>query len=374
MKILAVHSALLDNIDKQSQVDHWRVYRPMRELAKHTDWQIDHEPAYIPGIKKYQRKEEFTKEEREKAFKKVCEYDIVFSSYHPDPTAYTMLKVARDRAGTQFIMDSDDDLFAINPDNPFWLKMTDEKVYWMQRMIADNDWITTPSEHLAKRYRARRKLPDNTVKVIPNFISNDYQHPEFDNSPNIIIGYFGGSSHFADLHDTEALDAIQKLMHENKNVRFRSIHMLIDTYLPRQRVEIREGARGTKWMTEVFPKMEMDISIGPLLDNIFNKGKSNIKWQESTRAGAVFVASNVGPYKNLKNAVLVENNREQWYNALKELLDETKRKKLLDNARKELKDWELESNWRFYKEFFEKVQSRSGRDHIRKTAVSKTSN
>jgi hypothetical protein len=48
MKILAVHSALIPDTKQQSPVDMWRIYRPMRELAKHVDWTIDHVTGIIP--------------------------------------------------------------------------------------------------------------------------------------------------------------------------------------------------------------------------------------------------------------------------------------------------------------------------------------
>ncbi len=359
MKILAVGSATIKDINRQSQVDHWRIYRPMRELAKHTDWQIDHATSFIPNMDKYDSLEQFTAEEMDIAAKKISDYDIVFSSYHPDPTAFTLLKVLRDRTGVQFIMDCDDDMFAINPDNPFWTKVDDEKVYWMQRMIANNDWITTPSEILAKRIRDRRNADPETVKVLPNCIPKDYKHPKFDNSPDIVIGYCGGSSHYADLHESGVLPATRRIMLENKNVRFKSVGMLVDEYIPRGRLQFDGGKRGTAFLNEIFPNLKFDIAIAPLLDNIFNTGKSDIKWQEMTRAGASVVASDIGPYSTLNNghnALLVPNTEDAWYEALNKMLDKKLRTKMLANAQEDLKERTMENNWQMYKEFFEKVK------------------
>lgn len=53
MKILAVGSHLIKDPNKQSQVDWWRIGRPIRELKKHTDWQIDEQITYIHGFEKY---------------------------------------------------------------------------------------------------------------------------------------------------------------------------------------------------------------------------------------------------------------------------------------------------------------------------------
>lgn len=363
MKILAVHSALSEDANKQSQVDHWRIYRPLRELAKHVDWQIDHQPTFIPGFEKYNSLDDFTEIELQKAMKRLGSYDIVFSSYQSDIAAYMLLKVVRDRYGTQQLLDVDDDMFAINEDNPYWTKMGDEKTWRMQVMIRHNDWISTTTNFLANRFRERRRNDqnqhnDDTVFVLPNCIPDDYQHPTFDNSPNLVIGYCGGSSHYADLHESGVLEAVKKLMHEYKNIRFRSIGMPVDKYLPRARYEFVEGKRGTLFLEEIFPNMKFDIAIAPLIDNVFNKSKSDIKWQEATRAGAVLVATDEEPYKYIPDSCIVrtQNGAENWYEALKSLVISTElRKKQLVAARKELKKRRLEVNWEMYKEMFERI-------------------
>lgn len=340
-------------------MDGWRVYRPLTELAKHVDWQIDHQPTFIKGIDKYKNAKEFTEEEMQKAFDTICQYDIVFSSYHADPTAFSMLKVAADRAGTQFIMDVDDDMFAVNPDNPFWVKMTDEKCYWMQCMIRENAWISTTTEDLAKVFKLRRKYPVNTTFVNPNSITVEYKAKPFKNK-DIVIGYFGGSSHYQDLHETGIAEALEKLMNEDKSIRFKAVGMPLDKYVPRKRYEFVDGKRGDGWLYELYPNLAMDIALAPLHDNIFNRGKSNIKWQEATRAGACLVASNIGPYSHLKPGVakLVDNDSDSWYKALKQLVnDKQEREQLLANAQAELaENWTLEKNWTYYRDMFNKVK------------------
>lgn len=360
MKILAIHSALNKDQNTRSAVDMWRIYRPLKELAKHVDWQIDHQPTFIKGIERYKNTKEFTEEEMEKAFEHICKYDIVFSSYHADPTAFTLLKVAADRAGVQFIMDVDDDMFAVNPDNPFWIKMDDEKCYWMQCMIRDNAWVSTTTEALAKVFRERRKgHHKDSVFINPNYITDEYQHPPVDNGDDIVIGYFGGSSHYADLHESGVAEAIEKIMHQNKKVRFKAVGMPLDKYVPRARYKFVDGKRGDGWVKELFPSLNMDIAVAPLEDNIFNNGKSNIKWQEATRAGAAFVASRLGPYKALSPdiAMTVSNSTDDWYRALERLVDDVEyRKKLLSTAQLNLQaNWRLEDHWMKYKEMFKKV-------------------
>lgn len=362
IKILAIHSVHGDDESKKSAVDFWRIYRPLKELEKHVDWQIDHQPTFIKGFEKYTNAAEFTPEEMERAFENICQYDIVFSSYHADPTAYSMLKVAADKAGVQFVMDVDDDMFAVNPDNPFWIKMDDEKCYWMQCMIRDNAWVSTTNKALADRFRDRRAGKErDSVFVVPNFLPSSYKHPKFDNGEKIVIGYFGGSSHYADLHETGVAEALKRLMIEDKRVHFKAVGMPLDKYVPRGRYTFQEGKRGSGWVNEIYPTLNMDIALGPLVDNIFNCGKSNIKWQESTRAGACFVASRIGPYATTLpegGTVLTENTSDAWYQALKSVVDDTAlRKKTVATAKKHLKEeWCLENNWQRYRDMFLKVK------------------
>lgn len=358
MKILAIHSIGWGDTARESAVDIWRLQRPLRELAKHVDWQIDAEPTFIKGIEKYKDKKDFTTEELEKAADFLGQYDIVWSSYFPDPTPYMLMKVVNDKYGTKFVLDADDDLFHVNPDNPFWTKVNDEHVWYMQNMIKDVAYISTTTERLANIFRERREQSSDTVTVLPNLMPDDYKHPKLDNSPWVVVGYFGGASHFYDLNDTKVLKAIKKLMRKYRNVRFKVINMPIAENIPKKRYDYVDGKRGTPWITEVFPTLAMDICIVPVKDNIFNYGKSNIKWMEATRMGAATVCSDVGPYHDLPDDVTikVQNHVFDWYDALEKLItDEIYRKRLVSNAQKELSKFRLEDNWIMYKDFFEKV-------------------
>jgi glycosyltransferase involved in cell wall biosynthesis len=360
MKILAVHN-VSEGSKKTKAVDIWRIYRPIQHLKKNTDWQIDEQPTFIKGIEKYKDAQEFTPEELEKAAKHLGQYDIIWSTYFTNPTFYTLLRVVNAKYGTKFVLDVDDDLFAIKLDNPIWLKLTDENVWHMQCMVRDADYITTTTERLAHVIRERRDQHDDTVFVLPNYIGDDYKNDPIDNGEEIVIGYFGGSSHFNDLDNSGAIEAVQKIMHENKNVRFVSCGMPIEKYLPKQRYSYDEGAPGLAWITDVFPRLNFDIAIAPIDNSRFSQCKSNIKWQESTRMGAAFVGSNIGPYSDLANGVnslLVKNAQEDWYKALKKLVDDPRlRKTLVDQARKDLELWRVEVNWPHYVEVFKAVKN-----------------
>jgi|ERR1044071_1081380 hypothetical protein len=358
MKLLAIHSIGWNKPEAESAVDIWRIVRPLRLLKQHTDWQIDEQPTFIHGIEKYKDQTEFTEEEFEKAVDYLRQYDVVWSSYFPDVTPYLLMKVLYDRYRTQFVMDADDDLFHVNPDNPFWTKVGHEQVWQMQNMIKDVSYITTTTERLADVFRNRREQDIETVKVLPNYIPDEYVHPPFDNTPEVVIGYFGGASHFSDLNLTHVTQAIKRLMRKYRNVHFKTINMPMAMNTPKARTHFEDGKRGEKWITEVFPTLKMDICIIPVINNIFNEGKSNIKWMESTRMGAATVCSKVGPYADLPDNVTIKvtNHYQPWYDAIEKLItDVPYRKKLVEEAQKELTKWRLEDHWMEYKNFFERV-------------------
>lgn len=359
MRILAIHNVGLDDQGKESAVHIWRIWRPLEELKKHVDWTIDYQRAFIKDIDKYKNVSEFTNEEVEAAGKHLGTYDIVFHSYHADAAADALMEAVSARYGTKFILDDDDNTFAIDPDNPFWLTMTDDHAFVMQQICKYSKYITTTTENL-KDHFSKRTLVDADITVIPNYLTESYKDYIPNNGDEIVIGYFGGSSHYNDLHESGVLRAIERIMHEHKNVRFKSVGVPVDSYLPRKRFEQVEVAYGRQWVTKLFPTLNFDISIAPLLQTIFADGKSNIKWLESTRMGAAFVASNVGPYKELKpdTALLVENDSDAWYKALKSLVeDKEKRLALVKHAKAEVKaNWMLEDHWQQYKDLFERIQ------------------
>lgn len=355
MKILAIHSQLDDNPNRHSGIDMWRVYWPLEELKKHVDWQIDYRRTFIPDT--YQSPEDFTEDELENVAKGLGEYDIIFSSYQPSPFVFSLLKIVQKRYGTKYVLDDDDDVYNIEPDNPFWLKSQPEDAYYMQRMIELADYVTTTNKHLKERYQEKSKAK---IFVLPNFIPEAYKNTAPKDTDKINIVYFGGAGHYPDLHDTGALDAIRKVMNRHKNVHFTTIGVPIDGYIPVKRKHERDSTNVDTWVNKVFPSLNADIAIGPLRPTPFSKGKSNIKWQESTRLGAAFVATDIAPYAELPNYCLlkVENTQSAWEEAIEKLVvDIDYRKRLVQDAQAELeKNWKLENNWQLYKEMFEKVK------------------
>ena len=360
MRILAIHNVGMDDQAKESAVAIWRIWRPLEELKKHVDWTIDYQRTFIKDIEKYKDVSEFTVDEIEAAGSHLGGYDIVFHSYHADAAADSLMEAVKARYGTKFILDDDDNTFAIDPDNPFWLSMNEEHAFIMQQICRYAKNITTTTQNLKDHFQ-KRSLVNADITVIPNYMSEAYKDYSPNNGDKIVIGYFGGSSHYNDLHETGFLPALQRIMHENKNVHFKCVGVPVDHYLPRKRFEQVEVAYGRQWASDLFPTLNFDIAVAPLVQTVFADGKSNIKWLESSRMGAAFVGSDVGPYKDISDAcaIKVNNDSDSWYNALHTLVqDEEKRRSLVTNSKAEIKaNWMLENNWTRYKELFERIHN-----------------
>lgn len=83
---------------------------------------------------------------------------------------------------------------------------------------------------------------------------------------------------------------------------------------------------------------EMDINLAPLVDTVFNRAKSEIKWLEAALVGVTTVASDIGSFSeiitNETTGVLVADG--MWYEQLKDLVDnKTKLEFLGTNAKRE---------------------------------------
>jgi glycosyltransferase involved in cell wall biosynthesis len=344
-------------------VDLWRSGRNIREWKKHeTEWEIVERPTIMKFIKKYESKKDFTEKELEKTIADLADFDVVFGSYtaYMHPMVFALCKMVEDKFGTKFILDVDDNMFAVKQDNiGWWLYMDHDKTWDLQTTILKASYVTTTNEHLANVLRERREQKPDTVQIIPNYITLDYKN-EPKTHEGIKIGYFGGSSHYKDLHNTGVIDAVRDIMNENKSVRFMSVGMPVESYLPRKRYTYNDGARGHAWITEIYPQMNFDIAIAPLTDDEFAKSKSNIKWQEASMMKAAVVATDVLPYQCIENGVdgiLVKNGKRTWYEALKKLVDDEEyRKTIAQNAYDRIQnDYLIENNWQATRDAIENV-------------------
>ena len=86
-----------------------------------------------------------------------------------------------------------------------------------------------------------------------------------------------------------------------------------------------------------FSSAGYDIGLAPLLNDIFHRSKSNIKYREYGASHVAGIYSNVDVYANWvkhgETGLLVENSESEWYNAFVRLIeDETLREHIRQNG------------------------------------------
>ena len=348
MKILAICGS--------SAVDQWRITRPIEQLKQHTDLDIDVQANIIRDYHGLDTDpDKFLEEYGAAEARHLGQYDIVFASYSNflSPHVFTILWGAKERYGTKLIMDVDDDVFDVDPSNfSYWKAAGHIGHSFLQTSVELAEILCVTNERLAGKIK-EHTAGDPTFYVIDNYMSESYPDQTVDNGDKVVIGFFGGSSHYNDLHKSGVLSGLQRLMHEHKEVYFKTCGLPVDYYLPKARVEVVDPVKPDKWI-DMLMSLKLDISIAPLLDTEFNKYKSAIKAMEATRAGAAVVCSDMPPYKDFIGPVLTENDGNAWYNALKELVEDVEKRKALVKEAKDNMPM-LETNYTKYVDMFTDV-------------------
>jgi hypothetical protein len=356
LKILAINSWSNPDLSKHSPIDFWRIHSPLEELKKHVDWQIDYLPTFLPGADEFTSPDDFDEAALEKAAKQLGEYDIIISSYQPSPFVFSLLQVVKKHYGTKYILDEDDDVYNIPSDDISRRNLKEQDIQYMQRMVELSDFVCVTTDRLRKSYEDRGGKA--RLFVIPNYFPDDYHNDKPKDGNRINIGYFGGAGHYQDLHETQILPALEKLMHAYRDVHFTTVGIPLDDYLPKSRIHHIDSGNIHVWLDNIYPSLNFDIVIAPLRSNLFNEAKSNIKWQEATGMGAAFVASDIGPYRDLDpaTALLTRNTSEDWYDHLERLVTPEKRHALAALAEAELDTkWLLADHLQAYQDMFEIV-------------------
>ncbi len=351
IKILLTHSNKKEAA--RVSIDIWRMVRPFAELAKHTDYQIDHQSYLIDEELINAETNKVNTPELINELIRIGQYDIVWTGYFPDAVLFDCIHFVQEKFGTKFVLDVDDDFFDIPASNPIWKQKGDMKrnINEVQYATTEVPYLVTSTKALQKSYGDRRN--GKPTYVLPNYIGSDYTHKPFDNGNDVVITYAGGISHYKDLEKSGFLPALKRLMKDYRNVRAGSVGIELKamTGTLKKRYTFVPGLSGQLWLDELFPKINADIMVAPLEDYSFNRAKTNIKWLESAMIPAAFVGTNIPPYKGSVtdgvDGLLVDNSEENWYNVLEKLvLNKELRVQLAENAHDVVKkNWFIDTKW-----------------------------
>lgn len=291
-----------------------------------------------------------------------------------------VLRTLKNEYGKKIVVDMDDQLLNLPPKNPASRVYTPALKRNVKACLNMADLITVSTDYLADQMR---RYNDNVV-VLPNSIdptwNSDANGPtcKTKSDGKIKIGWVGSKTHDEDLREVEQV--MIDLLSEREDVEIlymggypaSIIEPLIDEGLvfrnEAQNLVIRSAEIADKkkiWLVKGVPVQDyynrlmtlgIHIGIAPLVDNTFNRSKSNLKYLEYTLAGVPTIASNVLPYSSTitdgVNGIIVKKNRYNlWKRAIENLIEnEKKRVDLFEGAKRLLcKEYDVRQNilkWR----------------------------
>lgn len=270
--------------------------------------------------------------------------------YLKDPHTADVLVSMRNLAKAKLVMDIDDNIWQVPIGNIVRQKDGwDTFVAVNTSLVECADWVTVATEPLKQAL-----LPLNkNIVVLPNLIDPSEWNHNRKKHDKIRIAWVWSPTHFPDI--PIVADALERIYNEYKD----QIEIVIfgrENNMFKFPTTNIKGVRFSEF-PKLFTEEGIDISICPLADNDFNKCKSNIKWLESTMAGACVVASNVYPYehsiRNGKTGLLAKTPGD-WIKHLSNLIERPElRKELHKNALEEVLgkyDINKDTQWQlFYK-------------------------
>lgn len=330
--------------EKTSGVDFARVIQPMEELAKLPKFEVK---IYDIHAKKQDNWIDVAKY-----------YDLVFMNYTVLDWAFAHMGAPVRGEGKKIIMDIDDNVSSVRPDNPTYEQFHANNKRYIRHtycMLKEADYVTTTTRYL--RNVLVNEIPKNhdLVKVIPNCIDLKRYKWRFkaEEREKITIVYFGSTTHFQDLLQKPFVEGMDKLMKELPNLQFITVGAFIPELRYKWGVRYNNAFGDTdiyKWIDKKYPKfMEMaDIVVSPLEVDTYNRSKSAIKYLEYSAAKRPGVYQNINQYfdiiKHGKNGYLAQT-ADEWYKYMKKLAMDVKLRQEIGNqayetAKKyQIKDW-----------------------------------
>lgn len=278
------------------------------------------------------------------------EYDTIVMQWITDWTSYGRILELKSK-GKRIVYDIDDDVFSIPTSNPAKKHISYVSQAAMTAIMSISDCVTVSTDVIAERI-SKNIDPKVPIHVIPNSIDtrNGWRKVGdcFSDDGFKRIFWFGSNTHDEDWKIVTP--AIDRILRERGDVRLvlwgHIPKPIVDNYSNephwQERIEYAKGGNHEDFFNCLANNANADIGIAPLLDDYFNKAKSNIKFIEYTLAGMPVVASDNSPYsKSIVNNVngLLCTTEDDWYSSISSLIDNrNERIRLCRNARSHVED------------------------------------
>lgn len=244
----------------------------------------------------------------------VKHYDICIFQRSSDERILNIVRTAKGMK-RPVLYEIDDDLFDIPRSNPAGRYYDYKRKKVAIDIIKECDGVIVTTETLKQKVSAWNR----NVYVIPNYIDRgqwaDIKRQE---NQKLQLGWAGTATHYDDLN---ICLPVLKQMFEQYDVGLTFVG-----WIPPQLHDIKDKIRFIPFGDySVYPQKlaSIDIGIAPIVDNQFNRSKSDIKVLEYGALGIPCVASRVDNYIRAANdgaGVLLASNGSDWIKHLKRLI------------------------------------------------------
>lgn len=220
-------------------------------------------------------------------------------------------------ANRPVIIDIDDDFASIPEENPSYSHIgpgNKEYLDILLKTVAACTRLVVATDELVNRYGR-----DDAV-VIKNYVDEDNELWGMTRKPHpLTIGWGGTITHREDFNLCQP--AIMRILQERPDVR---IVIGVDQHIFNRFKDIPESQKLfiPALQFDIYPALYsyMDIVLAPLIDNHFNRSKSDVKLLDSGMASLPFVASPLPQYIDWGGGGLYAETEEDWYRMIMALI------------------------------------------------------
>ena len=225
-------------------------------------------------------------------------------------------------------------------------------------MGLNSDFILVTTPELRDYYNAKFSIPTNKIIIIPNYIPRWWMGGMY-NKDSIIktyrkhrnrprIGVISSASHY-DINNksikddsTDLAEFIRATYTKYRWVVFGSIMPSILDLLQQGHVEFHEPCDILHY-PQALKNLDLQAVVAPLIDNVFNRCKSNIKLLEGWALGIPVIAQNLPTYSKYTDSVF-SNNTELAAQLDKNIGNEYRFENTIETNHAKMEPWWLENN------------------------------
>ena len=281
--------------------------------------------------------------------------------------------------GMRIVYDTDDLLFALEPDNPYYSDgISAAALALTKHCMPLIDLVTTSTDPLAKEFEKYTLAP---IQTLPNCVRpSDWNLRDKGHAGTIRIGYAGACSHHRELNFIIPIIAdLQRTMPDYKIEFhifgiFNSLELLesqsnmkLDTPAVWQDLMketlallktvdyIHHDYVPTAQYPEKLRQLDLDIGLCPLFSSRFNDCKSAIKFYEYAMVGTAPLCSDALPYHDCLNRTAMDANL--WKANLQVMIsDADYRNKIAEESRNYvMENHTIEKNVTLWEETFQEL-------------------